>query len=246
MIDLYFAPTPNGWKITIMLEECGLPYRVIPLNIAAGEQFEESFLRLNPNARMPAIVDHEADGGPLSVFESGAILMYLAEKSGQFMPRDQRGFYDVAQWLFWQMANLGPMGGQASHFVNYQDTEENQYAKARYLNEYDRLLGVMNYALKSRPYLAGEYSIADMASFPWVLPYKRYGFDLNNFPDLKRWYDELKQRPALRRGVDIGKDLRPAPGTLDESARKMLFGQDSQRYRAEGEPGQSDSGRTND
>ncbi len=230
MIDLYFAPTPNGWKITIMLEECGLPYRVIPLNIAAGEQFTETFLKLNPNARMPVIVDHEAVDGPLSVFESGAILMYLAEKSGQFMPRDQRGFYEVTQWVFWQMANLGPMAGQASHFVNYQDTEQNQYAKSRYLNEYDRLLGVMDYALRERPFLAGEYSIADMASFPWLLPYKRYGFDLSDFPYVKRWYDTLKQRPALRRGVDVGKDLRPAPGTLDESARKMLFGQDSRRY----------------
>lgn len=231
MIDLYFAPTPNGWKITIMLEECGLPYRILPLNIASGEQFEPDFLRINPNARMPAIVDHEADGGPLSVFESGAILMYLAEKSGQFLPRDTRAYYDVMQWLFWQMANLGPMGGQASHFVNYADTEENQYAKQRYLKEYDRLLGVMDYALRDKPFLAGGYSIADMASFPWVLPYKRYGFDLNDFPSLKRWYDELKQRPALRRGVDVGKDLRPAPGTMDDNARAMLFNQDSSRYK---------------
>lgn len=233
MIDLYFAPTPNGWKITIMLEECGLPYRLIPLNIAAGAQFEPEFLALSPNARMPAIVDHEASGGPLSLFESGAILMYLAEKTGRFLPVDRRGFYEVTQWLFWQMANLGPMGGQASHFVNYADTEENSYAKTRYLNEYDRLLGVMDFALQAKPYLAGDYSIADMASFPWILPYKRYGFDLNDFPHLKRWYDDLKQRPALRRGVDVGKDLRPEPGTMDDNARKMLFGQDSARYKQE-------------
>lgn len=231
MIDLYFAPTPNGWKITIMLEECGLPYRVLPLNIASGEQFEADFLRINPNARMPAIVDHEAEGGPLSVFESGAILMYLAEKSGQFLPRETRAYYDVVQWLFWQMANLGPMGGQASHFVNYADEPANAYAKNRYLQEYDRLLGVMDYALRDKPFLAGDYSIADMASFPWVLPYKRYGFDLSTFPSLKRWYDELKQRPALRRGVDVGKDLRPAPGTMDDSTRAMLFNQDSSRYK---------------
>lgn len=231
MIELYFAPTPNGWKITIMLEECGLPYRVVPLNIASGEQFEDAFLRISPNARMPAIIDTEAEGGPLSLFESGAILMYLAEKTGQFMPPERRGFYDVSQWLFWQMANLGPMGGQASHFVNYADTADNQYAKNRYLKEYDRLLGVMDYALRDKPFLAGEYSIADMACFPWLLPYKRYGFDLNNFPDLKRWYDTLKQRPALRRGVDVGKDLRPAPGTLDDNARNMLFNQDSSRYK---------------
>lgn len=231
MIDLYFAPTPNGWKITIMLEECGLPYRIVPLNIAAGEQFEEAFLRINPNARMPAIVDNDAEGGPFSIFESGAILMYLAEKSGQFMPREARAFYDVSQWLFWQMANLGPMGGQASHFVNYADTIDNQYSKKRYLNEYDRLLGVMDYALRDKPFLAGEYSIADMASFPWVLPYKRYGFDLNDFPNLKRWYDTLKQRPALRRGVDVGKEMRPEPGTMDDKARAMLFNQDSSRYK---------------
>ncbi|MFT5032886.1 MAG: GST-like protein [Bermanella sp.] len=231
MIDLYFAPTPNGWKITIMLEECGLPYRLLPLNIASGEQFEESFLRINPNARMPVIVDSEAGGGPLTVFESGAILMYLAEKAGKFMPREQRAFYDVTQWVFWQMANLGPMGGQASHFVNYADTDDNQYAKNRYLKEYDRLLGVMDYALRDKPFLAGEYSIADMASFPWLLPYKRYGFDLHDFPHLKRWYDTLKQRPALRRGVDVGKDMRPAPGTMDDKARAMLFNQDSSRYK---------------
>ena len=232
MIDLYFAPTPNGWKITIMLEECGLPYRLIPLNIASGEQFEESFLRINPNARMPVIVDTEVEGGPFSVFESGAILMYLAEKSGQFMPREQRAFYEVCQWLFWQMANLGPAGGQASHFVNYADSDDNQYAKSRYLREYDRLLGVMDYALRDKPFLAGDYSIADMASFPWVLPYKRYGFDLRDFPNLKRWYDTLKQRPALRRGVDVGKDMRPAPGTMDDKARAMLFNQDSSRYKS--------------
>ncbi len=232
MIDLYFAPTPNGWKITIMLEECGLPYRILPLNIASGEQFEESFLRINPNARMPAIIDTEAEGGPLTVFESGAILMYLAEKTGQFMPREQRAFYEVTQWVFWQMANLGPMGGQASHFVNYADTDDNQYAKNRYLKEYDRLLGVMDYALREKPFLAGDYSIADMASFPWLLPYKRYGFDLGDFPNLKRWYDTLKQRPALRRGVDVGKDMMPPPGTMDDKARAMLFNQDSSPYRS--------------
>ncbi len=215
-----------------MLEECGLPYRVLPLNIASGEQFTDDFLAINPNARMPAIVDHAADGGPLSLFESGAILMYLAEKSGRFMPREPRAYYDVTQWLFWQMANLGPMGGQASHFVNYADTDENQYAKNRYLKEYDRLLGVMDYALRGKDYLAGEYSIADMASFPWLLPYRRFGFDLNNFPNLKRWYDTLKQRPALRRGIDVGKELRPEPGAMDDSARAMLFNQDSSRYRS--------------
>ncbi len=229
VIDLYFAPTPNGWKITIMLEECGLPYRLLPLNIAAGEQFEEDFLALNPNARMPVIVDSEADGGPLTVFESGAILIYLASKAGRLLPAGEREHYAVLQWLFWQAANLGPAGGQASHFVNYQ-REGSEYARERYLREYERLLAVMNRQLESQPYLAGtEYSIADIASFPWLLPYKRYGFDLADFPQLKRWYDELKQRPALRRGVDAGKDWRPS-GEMDEASRKVLFGQGAERY----------------
>lgn len=232
MIDLYFSPTPNGWKITIMLEECQLPYKLIPINIGSGEQFEESFLSLSPNGRMPVIVDHQPMGGgeAVSIFESGSILMYLAEKSGQFMPKDKRGFYQVNQWLFWQMANLGPMGGQASHFINYAP-EGNDYSKTRYLNEYDRLLAVMNYQLEKTQYLANDkYSIADMASFPWLLPYKRYGFDLNNFPYLKRWYDELKVRPALRRGVDIGKDWRPDGGP-DQSTRDVLFNQTSELYK---------------
>lgn len=230
MIDLYFAPTPNGWKITIFLEEAEVPYRLVPLNLATGEQFEEKFLTINPNARMPAIVDHHAEGGPLSLFESGAILLYLAKKTGRFLPENERDHYDVLQWLFWQMANLGPMGGQASHFVNYAG-EGHDYSRTRYLKEYDRLLAVMNRQLRHRPYLAGEYSIADMAAFPWLLPYKRFGFNLNAFPDVKRWYDDLKQRPAVRRGVDAGKDLRP-DGPIDENTRKILFGQDSSRYQA--------------
>lgn len=232
MIDLYFAPTPNGWKITIMLEECGLPYRVIPLNIGSGEQFTPEFLAISPNARMPAIIDSAPEDmeAPVTLFESGSILMYLAEKSGQFIPSDKQGFYRVTQWLFWQMANLGPMGGQASHFVNYAP-EGNDYSKNRYLNEYDRLLGVMNYQLERSQYLAcDEYSIADMASFPWLLPYKRYGFDLTTFPHLKRWYDELKQRPALRKGVDVGKDMRPSEAP-DQSMRDVLFNQTSAQYR---------------
>ena len=230
MLDLYFAPTPNGWKVTIMLEECGLPYNVIPLNIGAGEQFDDDFLAISPNARMPAIVDPEGEDGPISIFESGAILIYLAEKSGQFMPQDQPGFYRVCQWLFWQMANLGPMAGQASHFINYAP-DGNDYSKTRYLNEYDRLLGVMNFQLGKHSYLAGEhYSVADMASFPWILPYKRYGFDLTVFPNLKRWFDELKQRPLLRKGVDIGKEWRPQAGP-DDKIRDILFNQTSAIYR---------------
>lgn len=229
MIDLYFAPTPNGWKITIMLEECGLDYRVLPLNIGAGEQFAESFLAINPNAKMPAIVDRDADGGPLGLFESGAILMYLAERSGRFMSTDRRAFFDVMQWLFWQMANLGPMGGQASHFVNYAP-QGNDYGRERYLKEYDRLLAVMNRRLMGTEFLAGDYSIADMAAFPWVKPARHYGFDLADFEHLYRWYEALKQRPAVQRGMAVGRDWMPK-GPLDEQTRKVLFGQDSSRYR---------------
>jgi GST-like protein len=230
MIDLYFAPTPNGWKVTIMLEETGLPYQLVPIDIGSGEQFEDDFLAISPNARMPALVDPEGEDGPIQLFESGAILMYLAEKSGQFMPQDQSGFYAVSQWLFWQMANLGPMAGQASHFINYAP-EGNDYSKTRYLNEYDRLLGVMNFQLGKTTYLAGDhYTIADMACFPWILPYKRYGFDLAEFPHLKRWFDELKLRPLLRKGVDMGKDWRPESGP-DDKARSILFNQTSAIYK---------------
>ncbi|MDY0006653.1 MAG: glutathione S-transferase N-terminal domain-containing protein [Spongiibacteraceae bacterium] len=228
MLDLYFAPTPNGWKITIMLEECGLPYRVKLVNLASGEQFEPAFLAMNPNARMPVLVDPDAEGGPLTVFESGAILMYLAQKTGRFLPADTRGFYRVTQWLFWQMANLGPAGGQASHFVNYAG-EGHAYARQRYLDEYDRLLGVMNFQLADSEYLAGDYSIADMAAYPWLLPYRRYGFSLDGFPHLRRWYDALKSRPALRRGVDVGKAWR-RQGEMDAATRETLFNQTSARY----------------
>jgi GST-like protein len=230
VIDLYFAPTPNGWKVTIMLEECGLPYQLIPLNISAGEQFEDDFLAISPNARMPAIVDQKGAEGPIRLFESAAILMYLAEKSEQFMPQDQGGYYSVIQWLFWQMANLGPMAGQVSHFINYAP-DGNEYSKQRYLQEYDRLLGVMNFQLGKTTYLAGEdYTIADMASYPWLLPYKRYGFDLTEFSHLKRWFDELKQRPALRRGIEVGQDWRPEGGP-DEKTRAILFNQTSAIYK---------------
>lgn len=232
-MDLHFAATPNGWKISIMMEECELAYNLIPLSLGSGDQFKEEFLTLNPNGRMPVLVDHNAQGGPLTLFESGAILMYLAEKTGQFLPdhSDMRSFYRVTQWVFWQMANLGPMGGQASHFVNYAGEEGNEYAKSRYLNEYDRLLGVMNYQLKDNAYLAGDkYTIADIASFPWLLPYKRYGFDLSAFPHLKRWFDEVKVRPALRKGVDTGKQTQPGIAP-DSKSREVLFGQTSALYK---------------
>ncbi len=223
MIDLYYWPTPNGHKISIMLEECGLEYTTIPVSIGAGDQFKPDFLRISPNNRMPAIVDR--DNG-ISVFEGGAILMYLAEKAGQLMPAETAARYEVLQWLFWQAGGLGPMAGQLSHFVNYTK-EDVPYAHERYAREYDRLLAVMDVRLRNREFLAGEYSIADIASFPWVLPYKRLGNDLDRFGNLRRWFDALKVRPAVRRGVDLGKDWR-RDESRDESARQMMFDQDSQ------------------
>jgi GSH-dependent disulfide-bond oxidoreductase len=225
MIDLYYWPTPNGWKITIMLEETGLPYTIKPVNIGRGEQFKPEFLAISPNNRMPAIVDHDPpDGGaPISIFESAAILTYLAEKTGRFMPKDLRGRYEVQQWLAWQIANLGPMAGQAHHFRHYA-SEKIAYAINRYTNEVNRLYGVMNARLADRPFLAGEYSIADMASWPWVLPYERQGQNLDEFPHLKRWLETLRARPAVQRGFAVGKELRQSAG-MDEQAKKILFGQ---------------------
>ena len=223
MIDLYYWPTPNGKKISIMLEECDLEYKLKPVNIGRGDQFTEEFLRISPNNRMPAIVDNETG---TSVFESGAILMYLAEKSGQFMPSEITQRYEVLQWLFWQVAGLGPMAGQLSHFLNYAP-EPVPYAKDRYQNEYDRLLCVMNTRLGDRDFLAGNYSIADMASFPWVAGYARLGADIDKFPNLRRWFDVLKSRPQVRSGMDAGEEWS-RPQLNDEEARKVLFGQTAQ------------------
>ncbi len=223
MIDLYYWPTPNGHKVSIMLEECGLPYEVRKVDIGAGDQFEPAFLAISPNNRMPAIVDRDTG---ISVFESGAILQYLAEKTQRFLPADTAGRYDVLQWLFWQMANLGPTAGQLSHYVNYAK-EKVPYAHRRHENEYDRLLAVMDVRLRGREYLAGDYSIADMACFPWVVPYRRYGFDLDRYEDLRRWFDRLKVRPAVRAGVDLGKDWR-RDEARNERARKLMFGQNAQ------------------
>jgi GST-like protein len=227
MIDLYYWPTPNGWKVSIMLEETGLPYRLVPVNIGRGEQFRPEFLAISPNNRMPAIVDPapfvEDGGGPIAVFESGAILLYLAEKSGQFLPTDLRGRYEVTQWLFWQMGGLGPMAGQAHHFRQYAP-ETIPYAVDRYTNEVNRLYGVMNRRLADREFLAGAYSVADMAAFPWVVPYQNQGQKLEDFPHLERWFAAMKARPAVARGLDVGKDLRTA-GKMDEETKKVLFGQ---------------------
>ena len=222
MIDLYFWPTPNGKKISIMLEECELPYNTVPVNIGAGDQFKPAFLAISPNNRMPAIVD--GDTG-VSVFESGAILMYLAEKTGRFMPQELEARYEAVQWLIWQVAGLGPMAGQLSHFVNYAP-EPVPYAKERYANEYDRLLCVMDRRLEDRNFLAGDYSVADMACYPWVAAYKRLGADLDKFERLRVWFDTLKARPALQRGMALGADWDY--GLTDEAAKKVLFGQTSE------------------
>ena len=220
MIELYYWPTPNGHKISIMLEECGLEYHVKPVDIGAGEQFDPAFLAISPNNRMPAIVDTETG---ISVFEGGAILVYLAEKAGRLLPTELTPRMEVLQWLFWQAGGLGPMAGQLSHFVNYAPGDH-PYAQARYANEYDRLLAVMEVRLRDREFLAGEYSIADIASFPWVLPYRRLGNELAKFPNLRRWFDTIKERPAVRRGVDLGKDWR-RDEARNEQARAMMFDQ---------------------
>lgn len=227
MIDLYYWPTPNGWKISIMLEECALPYNLIPVNIGRGDQFKPEFLKISPNNRMPALVDSDVEGEPIAIFESGAILTYLAEKTGKFMPTDVRGRYHVQQWLYWQVGGLGPMAGQLSHFVNYAP-EKNPYSLNRYGNEYNRLFGVMEQQLAHGKFLAGDYSIADMASFPWVVPYKRFGQSLDEFPRLQEWFETLKARPSVSKGLDVGKELRPPAGNNDEEARKFLFGQTAQ------------------
>ena len=230
MIDLYYAPTPNGWKITIMLEECSIPYKVIPVNLGKGDQFKPEFLAISPNNRMPAIVDHEGpDGEEISVFESGAILLYLGEKTGKFLPTQAAERIKVLEWLFWQIGGLGPMAGQVSHFVNYAPNfpGDHSYSEKRYKNEYDRLLGVMNNILIEREYLAGDYSIADMASFPWVTAYKRYEVDLNKFKEVRRWFDALKNRPAVRKGMDVGKDVRNFGQKPTKESLKMMFQQDS-------------------
>jgi len=230
MIDLYYAPTPNGWKITIMLEECSLPYRIIPVNLGKGDQFKPEFLTISPNNRMPAIVDDDGpQGKEISIFESGAILLYLGEKTGKFLPANPVERIKVLEWLFWQVGGLGPMAGQVSHFVNYAPNfpGDHSYSEKRYKNEYDRLLGVMNNILSEREYLAGDYSVADMASFPWVTAYKRYEVDLNKFIEVRRWFDTMKNRPAVRKGMDAGKEARNFGQKPTKESLKIMFQQDS-------------------
>ena len=238
MIDLYYAPTPNGWKISIMLEEAQMDYKVIPVNLGAGDQFKPEFLKISPNNRMPAIVDSDGPGGEeISVFESGAILMYLGEKSGKFFPQSDKERIKVLEWLFWQIGGLGPMAGQVSHFVNYAPNfpGDHSYSEKRYKNEYDRLLGVMNMVLEEREFLAGDYSIADMASFPWVTAYKRYEVDLDSFKNVRRWFDAIKSRPAVRKGMDVGKENRNFGKGISKESLKTMFGQDSKSIKEEAE-----------
>jgi GSH-dependent disulfide-bond oxidoreductase len=225
MIDLYYWTTPNGHKITIFLEEAALPYRIVPVNISKGEQFKPEFLAISPNNRMPAIVDHKPkDGGaPISVFESGAILVYLAEKIGKYLPNGFRDRVAVTQWLFWQMGGLGPMAGQNHHFSQYAP-ERIPYATERYVKETNRLYGVLNKQLADREFVAGRYSIADMATYPWIVPHERQGQKLEDFQHLKRWFEAMRERPAVKRAYARAKDINTAP-TVSEDSKKVLFGQ---------------------
>ncbi|WOJ90655.1 glutathione binding-like protein [Methylocapsa polymorpha] len=233
MIDVYYWPTPNGKKVTIFLEEAGLEYKIIPLNIGRGDQFSESFLRLNPNHRMPVIVDHEPPGGgePISVFESAAILFYLAEKTRKFWPQALRPKYEVVQWVIWQAANQGPKLGENGHFRRLGDKQGDQsYAVRRFTDEANRLYGVLNNRLYDRPYIAGdEYTIADIISFPWTVGWEAQGQDINEFKYFKRWFDAVSARPAVQRGLAVGKDFGADSGDLppeeQERRAKLLFNQ---------------------
>jgi GST-like protein len=227
MIELYYWTTPNGHKITMFLEEVGLPYEIRPVNISKGEQFAPEFLRIAPNNRIPAIVDREPLGGgePISIFESGAILEYLADKTGRFLPKEPRGRYETLQWLYWQMGNLGPMLGQNHHFSQYAP-EKLPYAIERYRKETERLYGVLDERLGDRDFVAGAaYSIADMASYPWIVPHERQGMNLAEFPNLQRWFEAIRARPATERAYARVQEINPAPTVHDEQSRKILFGQ---------------------
>lgn len=225
MIDLYYWTTPNGHKITMFLEETGLAYRIVPVNIGTGAQFEPAFLAIAPNNRIPAIVDHspEDGGAPVSVFESGAILLYLAEKCGQLLPGDARGRVEVTQWLFWQMAGLGPMAGQNHHFAAYAP-EKIPYAIDRYVKETNRLYGVLNRRLAGRAFITGDYSIADIACYPWIVPHERQGQRLEDFPHLQRWFSAIHERPATQRAYALAASVN-SDSTMSEQAKRILFGQ---------------------
>ena len=244
MIDVYYWPTPNGWKVTIMLEECGLEYRILPVDIGGGDQFKPEFLRISPNNRMPAIVDHDPPGGgaPISIFESGAILEYLADKTGMFLPKAPAGRYKVLQWVHWQMANLGPMMGNANHFKNYakniaSDPKQLEYGTKRFVGEVDRLCGVMDAQLSVNRYLAGaDYSIADIITWPWAFLLGRMIDETvwTTFPNLKRWVDEVGARPAVQKGRQVQRELgqRTLTDEEEKARRELLFNQTNDKVRA--------------
>ena len=233
MIDLHYWPTPNGKKVTILLEECGMPYKMIPCHIARGDQFTDEFLKISPNNRMPALVDHDPPGGgaQISIFESGAMMMYIAEKAGRFYPQDLRTRYEVNQWLIWQMANQGPKSGECGHFRRLGDDQGDQsYAVRRFTDEVNRLFGVLNNRLYESRYLAGdEYTIADMICYPWAVLWEAQGQDINEFTYAKRWLDELAEREAVKKGMEVGADLSFDPSKLSDEEkarlRKMLYNQ---------------------
>jgi len=225
MIELYYWTTPNGHKITMFLEEVGLPYTIIPVNIGAGEQFQPEFLKVSPNNRIPAIIDRKPVTGdsPISVFESGAILVYLAEKTGKLLPENLRDRVEVFEWLFWQMAGLGPMAGQNHHFSQYAP-EKMPYAINRYVNETGRLYAVLNKRLADREFVAGDYSIADIAAYPWIVPYERQSQNLEDFPNLKRWFETIQARPATVRAYEKAEAFKNQALDIDKS-RELLFNQ---------------------
>ncbi len=233
MLHIHFWPTPNSKKVTILLEECGLPYEIIPCRIGQGDQFSDEFLSISPNNRMPALVDHEPAGGgkPITIFESGAMMMYIAEKAGRFYPQELRPRYEVNQWVMWQMANQGPKSGESGHFRRLKDSQGDQsYAVRRFSDEVNRLYGVMNNRLYDRRYLAGdEYTIADMISYPWTVGWEAQGEDIKEFPYFRRWFEELGARPGVQRGMDVGSDMSVDYGKLTpeqtEQLRKMLYNQ---------------------
>ena len=240
MLDVHYWPTPNGKKVTIALEELGLDYQIVPCDIGKGDQFSDAFLKMNPNHRMPVLVDHDPAGGgePIAVFESGAILLYLAEKTGRFLPRDARGKSEVTQWVIWQMANQGPKLGECGHFRRLGDKQGDQsYAVRRFTDEANRLYGVMNNRLYERPYLAGdEYTIADMISYPWTVNWKAQGQDIAEFPYFSRWFERVGARPAVQRGLAVGANLPPDPAAISpeeqERRNKLLYNQRARPVRA--------------
>ncbi len=232
MIDFYFWTTPNGYKVLAFLEETGIPYRIVPVNISKGEQFDPEFLKISPNNKMPAIVDRSPKGiaEPIPIFESGAILLYLAEKTGRLLPKDAPGRVEVLQWLFWQMGGLGPMLGQNLHFGQYAP-EKNPYAIDRYVDETSRLFKVLDKRLAGREFIADKYSIADIASYPWVFKHPYLQLELEDFPNLKRWFETIEQRPAVARAYEIGASINTTP-TVTEESRKFLLGQNDRSIAA--------------